>query len=113
MTKVDVEKTNTATQILDVAERLVQVRGFNDFSYRDVARELQLTNAALHYHFTNKAALGEALLARYLAQFLEALEAIVRGLGLAPSLSPRSVSFRPSEVVDNLELVLCLVAGTA
>ena len=47
--------------------RLVQVTGFNGFSYADIAAELQLTKAALHYHFAGKAELGEALLARYAA----------------------------------------------
>ena len=53
---------DTAAEILDVAERLVQVRGFNGFSYGDVASELKITTAALHYHFAGKAELGEALI---------------------------------------------------
>ena len=36
-------------------------RGFNGFSYADVAEELGITKAALHYHFPGKAELGEAL----------------------------------------------------
>jgi TetR/AcrR family transcriptional repressor of nem operon len=55
----------TATRVLDVAQRLVQVRGFNGFSYADVAAELGITKAALHYHFASKAALGVALVERY------------------------------------------------
>ena len=54
---------DTSTRILDVAERLVQVRGFNGFSYADVAGELNITKASLHYHFAGKAELGEALIA--------------------------------------------------
>jgi len=73
MKKGPVGKVDTATQILDVAERLVQVRGFNGFSYADVAAELKITTAALHYHFAGKAELGEALVARYAARFAEAL----------------------------------------
>ena len=65
--------TDTASQILDVAEGLVQVRGFNAFSYADVAGELGITNAALHYHFPTKAELGEALIARYAIRFMGAL----------------------------------------
>ncbi len=57
--------SRTASRILDAAERLVQDRGFNGFSYADVAAELQITKPALHYHFASKAALGEALIARY------------------------------------------------
>jgi TetR/AcrR family transcriptional repressor of nem operon len=56
-----------------VAERLLQDRGFNGFSYADVAAELQLTKPALHYHFASKADLGQALAVRYAARFREAL----------------------------------------
>jgi TetR/AcrR family transcriptional repressor of nem operon len=69
-------QTETATNVLDVAERLVQQRGFNGFSYADVARELGITTAALHYHFRSKAELGEALIARYAERFNAALAAL-------------------------------------
>ena len=67
---------DTAARILDVAERLAQVRGFNGFSYADVAAELRISKAGLHYHFAGKAELGEALIARYTARFAAALAAI-------------------------------------
>jgi TetR/AcrR family transcriptional repressor of nem operon len=54
----------------------VQSRGYNAFSYADVAAELHITKAALHYHFAGKAELGEALLRRYAARFADALNAI-------------------------------------
>jgi TetR/AcrR family transcriptional regulator, transcriptional repressor for nem operon len=69
-------ETDTATRILDAAERLVQVRGFNGFSYADVADELGVTKASLHYHFASKAELGEALITRYAARFAASLEKI-------------------------------------
>jgi TetR/AcrR family transcriptional regulator, transcriptional repressor for nem operon len=64
---------DTAERALDVAERLVQVRGFNGVSYADVAAELGVTKAALHYHFATKAELGEALIDRYTVRFEAAL----------------------------------------
>jgi len=67
------DDVGTASRILDVAERLVQVRGFNGFSYADIAAELQITKAALHYHFASKADLGEALITRYADRFMAAL----------------------------------------
>ena len=67
---------NTAQRILDVAEQLVQVRGYNAFSYADVASELGVTKASLHYHFAGKAELGEALISRYAERFGAALDAI-------------------------------------
>ena len=63
----------TTTRILDVAERLLQVRGYNGFSYGDVATELGITRAALHYHFPGKAELGQALIERYATRFSTAL----------------------------------------
>ncbi len=67
---------NTAQRILDSAERLVQERGFNSFSYADVAGELGITTASLHYHFRSKAELGHALIIRYSERFALGLEAI-------------------------------------
>ncbi|MGZ4700248.1 MAG: TetR/AcrR family transcriptional regulator [Ilumatobacteraceae bacterium] len=68
--------TDTAEKTLDIAERLVQVRGFNGVSYADVAAELGITKAALHYHFASKAELGEALIRRYTTRFEAALHDI-------------------------------------
>ncbi len=62
-----------APAILDVAEVLVQRRGFNGFSYGDVAAELHVTKASIHYHFAGKADLGEALITRYGDRFGAAL----------------------------------------
>lgn len=70
--------TGTAAKILDVAERLVQSRGFNGFSYADVAPELGITKASLHYHFRGKAELGTALISRYADRFADALQEIDR-----------------------------------
>jgi len=66
----------TADRILDIAERLVQRRGFNAFSYADVATAVGIRKASLHYHFATKADLGQALIARYRQTFLQALEGI-------------------------------------
>jgi TetR/AcrR family transcriptional repressor of nem operon len=72
------EQGDTRSAILDIAERLVQSRGYNGFSYADVAAEIGLTKAALHYHFPGKAELGEALIVRYATRFIESLAAIDR-----------------------------------
>ncbi len=56
------------TQILACAQRLVQERGFNGFSYADVADEVGIRKASLHHHFPSKAGLGKALIEAYTAQ---------------------------------------------
>lgn len=70
------ERTDTRAAILDTAEELVQVRGFNAFSYADVSSALNMTNAALHYHFPGKAELGHALITRYAERFAASLQRI-------------------------------------
>jgi TetR/AcrR family transcriptional repressor of nem operon len=76
---------DTAEKTLDVAERLVQVRGFNGVSYADIAAELGITKAALHYHFASKAELGTALIARYTTRFEAALADIDQRVNDAPA----------------------------
>jgi len=66
----------TARRIMDVAEQLVQTRGFNAFSYADIAATLNLTKASLHYHFPTKADLGTRLILRYDMVFMAALSDI-------------------------------------
>lgn len=72
----DVSDSDPVTRILDVAERLAMTRGFNRFSYADIATELGVTKPALHYHFRTKSLLGEALVQRYTLRFFDALERI-------------------------------------
>jgi TetR/AcrR family transcriptional repressor of nem operon len=79
------EANDTAARILDIGERLVQVRGFNGFSYADVAVELDMTKAALHYHFPGKAELGRALIERYTERFVAALADIDERIAEAPA----------------------------
>jgi len=63
----------TAGRILDIAERLVQTRGYNGFSYADISSELRIRNASVHYHFPSKTDLGKRLVARHRENFAAAL----------------------------------------
>lgn len=75
--------SETAERLLDLAQQLVQQRGFNAFSFRDLAKPLGITNAGIHYHFSTKSELGRALIARYRRTFMAAL-AEVKARGGAP-----------------------------
>ena len=61
--------TNTKRAILDLAETLLQDKGFNGFSYAHIASELGVKNAAIHYHFPTKEDLGCAVVKRYRDRF--------------------------------------------
>ncbi|MHB8383817.1 MAG: TetR/AcrR family transcriptional regulator [Candidatus Binataceae bacterium] len=62
---LDEAYNDTAVQILDVAQALVQSRGYNGFSYRDIAERVGIQAATIHYYFTSKGDLAAALVARY------------------------------------------------
>ncbi len=66
----------TVDRILDEAERLVQVRGFNAFSYADISKAVGIQKASLHHHFATKTDLGVALVDRYRRAFGDALDGI-------------------------------------
>ena len=58
-------RSDTAELIMDVAETLIQTRGYNGFSYQDVAEAIGIRKASIHYHFASKTDLGVAVLDRY------------------------------------------------
>lgn len=102
----------TATRILDEAERLTQTRGFNGFSYADIAAAVGMTRAALHYHFPSKADLGNALIARYAERFFAALAAIGTSGAAGASAVPASERLRRyirlyADVLSQDRLCLC------
>lgn len=96
----------TSQRILDVAERLMQVRGYNGFSYADIAAVLRVTKASLHYHFPTKAELGRRLMERYRESFLAALTSIDETSTSAQEKLRRYVSIY-SDVLANNRLCLC------
>lgn len=60
---------NSKRTILNLAESLLQDKGFNGFSYANIASELGVKNAAIHYHFPSKEDLGVAVIKRYRERF--------------------------------------------
>lgn len=55
-------RTDTKARMVVLAGTLIQQRGFNGFSYQDIADELGIRKASLHYHFPSKAELGTAVI---------------------------------------------------
>ena len=73
MTAATKQRSETAEQILDVAETLIQTRGYSAFSYQDIADALGIRKASIHYHFPSKTDLGVAVVNRYIDRFDAAL----------------------------------------
>ncbi len=61
---------NVREAILDSAETRIRQGGFNACSFREIAGDVGIKSASVHYHFRTKADLGAALVARYKGRIL-------------------------------------------
>ena len=104
-------RTNTAERIMDVAEAGMRTGGYNSVSYRDIAAEIGIKSASVHYHFPQKQDLGVAVVRRYKERFVLTL-----GDPKAPSLSWQDKQdllvrqFRAA-LVDDEMICLCGLLG--
>ncbi len=73
------ERTGTKGRILDTAEKLFGMNGFESVSLRDITTDAAVNLAAVNYHFHSKDALIDAVIARRIepvnARRLEMLDA--------------------------------------
>jgi len=68
--------TDIKTQLLDAAQLLVQTRGHNGYSYRDLAVQVGIRTASIHYHFPTKTDMAVALVRRYRDDIADAMTKI-------------------------------------
>jgi TetR/AcrR family transcriptional regulator, transcriptional repressor for nem operon len=99
-------KDSTQERILDIAQQLVQTRGYNAFSYADVAAALHITKASLHYHFPSKAHLGLAIVSRYHARFSNLLDKISSADGSAANMLHKYIEIYAAVLADH-RMCLC------
>lgn len=53
--------TSTRDKILELAQEAIATRGYSSFSFRELAAELGIKSASIHYHFPTKTHLGVAV----------------------------------------------------
>ncbi len=98
----------TRNQLLDVAQRLIQTRGFHGFSYRDLATEVGISTASVHYHFPTKAELGVALVRGYREMIAHALsEAVATSRTLPGQLERLTARLYSDALSDGARICLC------
>ncbi|MEJ7928066.1 TetR/AcrR family transcriptional regulator [Sphingobium sp. AN641] len=67
---------NTKELILAAARRTAQARGYGGLNFRDLAADVGIKAASIHYYFPSKADLGAAVARRYREDSETALEAL-------------------------------------
>jgi TetR/AcrR family transcriptional repressor of nem operon len=68
--------SDKANEILETARVLMMDRGYNGFSFRDVASQVGIKSASVHYHYPTKADLAEAAAKSYRKAFSAALDGL-------------------------------------
>ena len=61
--------SSTRDQILDCAQGLIQTRGYNGFSFRDIASDIGIKSSSIHYYYPGKTDLAVAVAAKYRLDF--------------------------------------------
>ena len=64
---------DTAERLMDLAEAHMRNGGYAGFSFRDLAAELGIKSASVHYHFPTKATMAAAVARRYAERFFAAV----------------------------------------
>ena len=67
---------NAREAILAAAKRAAQAHGYNGLNFRDLAVEVGIKSASIHYHFPTKADLGAAVARRYREDATARLDAL-------------------------------------
>jgi len=99
-------------EILTVAQDFIQTRGYNGFSYRDIAAAIGIKSASIHYHFPTKGDLGRSVTARYCDRFGQALQGILESEKTTRSqLEAYAALFRDTLVERNRLCMCCILAG--
>lgn len=75
--------SDTRENLMDAAESRIRAGGYHSMSFRDLADDLGIKSASVHYHFKQKEDLGIALVERYSERFFDGLEALL-GSGMPP-----------------------------
>jgi len=60
---------STRENILEVAENFILERGYNAFSFQDLADMVGIKKASIHYHYPTKEDLGKAIVQKFRADF--------------------------------------------
>jgi TetR/AcrR family transcriptional regulator, transcriptional repressor for nem operon len=69
--------SNSREAILASARRTAQAHGYSGLNFRDLADEVGIKAASIHYHFPSKADLGAAVAKRYWEDTADSLESML------------------------------------
>ena len=99
---------DTKTALLDAAETSIRQRGYDGFSYADLAQAVGIRKASIHYHFPTKARLAADLMTRYQSRVLAYCDTIDAAAPSAAAKLAGLIAFYREATAGGQQLCLCV-----
>lgn len=98
--------SDTRNRILDLANQLTQSKGFNGFSYLDLAAEIGIKNSSIHYHFKAKSDLALAMVKRHREMTVESFARLDQQIGSPQDRLKSVIQYFETDLRDE-KICLC------
>lgn len=101
-------ETSTREKIIAAAQEAVATRGYSAFSFRELATELGIKSASIHYHFPTKTHLGVEVARSWRGQLQQALDNIAAAYANDPKKAIESlIAVYRYEVRSSQRMTVC------
>lgn len=94
-------------EILDIAQELIQIRGYNAFSFQDISQRLGIKKASVQFYFSKKADLGKQVVIRYRESMREQMEALIQ-MEEMPAIEKFNAYLGPFFQLSDTKMMICL-----
>lgn len=99
---------STKEKIIALAQEAIATRGYSAFSFRELAAELGIKSASIHYHFPTKTHLGVEVARAYRGQLQVAFDNIAAGYANDPRKAIESlIAVYRYEVRTSQRMTVC------
>jgi TetR/AcrR family transcriptional regulator, transcriptional repressor for nem operon len=100
--------TDTREKIIQLAQEAIATRGYSAFSFRELAAQLGIKSASIHYHFPTKTHLGVEVARHYRGQLKQAFDNIENGYPNNPKKAIESlIAVFRYEVRSSQRMTVC------
>ena len=106
------QKKDTKTQIMDLAEQAIIQGGYSAFSFRELATQIGIKSASVHYHFPTKGDLTASVMRRYKENFSNELPDIEVAQVSAQQLINGFIDGFKIKIVEKQNMSLCTMLTT-
>ena len=105
--------SDTKTALLDAAEQAARRKGFDGFSYADLAQDVGIRKASIHYHFPTKSDLSVAMVDRYHRDFATACAEIEATAKTAADRLSGLIAHYRAALQEGESLCLCVALSVS